>query len=162
MWAGRDALGRGPGPPLAAASDGMRLQSRVQLLDGQLGQYLIGTPLYFSRVAPNARAYMEQGTRFELYGAPPAVRHDGQHCMLSTGNRWHAFRAAHWPHHSALAVEGDAADRPRNAKTWRGDAGRCVAAALALASCRDAPNKPGSAYCDSSKRVRPETRAALP
>jgi hypothetical protein len=42
VWAGRDALGRGPGPPLAAASDGVRLQSRVQLLDGQLGQYLIG------------------------------------------------------------------------------------------------------------------------
>ena len=40
----REVLGRGPGPPLAAAEDGVRLQSRVQLLDGQLGQYLIGTP----------------------------------------------------------------------------------------------------------------------
>lgn len=37
----REVLGRGPGPPLAAAEDGVRLQSRVQLL----GQYLIGTPV---------------------------------------------------------------------------------------------------------------------
>ena len=41
----REVLGRGPGPPLAAADDGVRLQSRVQLLDGQLGQYLIGAHL---------------------------------------------------------------------------------------------------------------------
>ncbi len=105
---------------------------------------------------------MEQGTRFELYGAPPAVRYDGQHCMQSTGNRWHGLRAAHWPHHSALAIERDPADRIVTQRRGEGNAGRCVAAALALASCRAAPNEPRSTYCDSSKRVRPEIRAALP
>ena len=51
----RQALGKPGTGPAAAGSDGIRLQTNVQLLDGQNGQYMIGS-VHFSKPGDASRS----------------------------------------------------------------------------------------------------------